>query len=58
MTAVTWPVATENAYYPDHRNAADAATKVAMQIGVDMASNILKEFLPDLSRKLSRNHLQ
>jgi hypothetical protein len=25
-----------------------------MQIGVDMASNVLKEFWPDISRKFSR----
>jgi hypothetical protein len=27
-----------------------------MQIGVDMAGNVLKEFWPDLRRKLSRGH--
>ena len=51
-------VAISNAYYPDNRNAADAATKLGLQIGVDMASNVLKEFWPDVSRKFSRKHRQ
>ena len=37
-------VAISQAYYPDHRNAADAAGKLRMQVGIDMASNVLKEF--------------
>jgi hypothetical protein len=49
-------VAISNAYYPDNRNAADAVTKLGFQIGVDMASNVLKEFWPDVSRKFSRKH--
>ena len=32
--------------------------KTRMQIGVDMASNVLKEFWPDVSRRFSRNHRQ
>jgi hypothetical protein len=51
-------VAISNAYYPDNRNAFDAATKLGVQIGVDMASNVLKEFWPDVSRKFSRKHRQ
>jgi hypothetical protein len=47
-------VAISNAYYPDNRNVADAVTKLGTQIGVDMASNILKEFWPDVSRKFYR----
>ena len=31
-------------------------SKLASQLGFDMASNILKEFWPDLERKLSRKH--
>jgi hypothetical protein len=27
-----------------------------MQLGVDMASNVLKEFWPDIARKFSRKH--
>jgi len=47
-------VAISNAYYPDGRNVGDNLTKFATQIGVDMASNILKEFTPDLYRKFRR----
>jgi hypothetical protein len=47
-------VAISNAYYPDNRNVTDGATKFGIQIGVDMASNVLKEFWPDVSRKFSR----
>jgi hypothetical protein len=47
-------VAVSNLYYPDNRNAGDAVTKFGTQIGVDMASNVLKEFWPDISRKFSR----
>jgi hypothetical protein len=49
-------VAISNAYYPDNRNASDAAMKLGIQIGVDMASNILKEFSPELNRMFSRKH--
>jgi hypothetical protein len=51
-------VAISNAYYPDNRNVTNATTKLGMQIGIDMASNVLKEFWPDLSRRFSRNHHQ
>ena len=44
-------VAISNAYYPDSRIVSDNLTKFVTQIGVDMASNILKEFTPDLYRK-------
>jgi hypothetical protein len=49
-------VAISNVYYPDNRNAADAASKLAIQIGVDMAANILKEFSPELNRIVTRKH--
>lgn len=49
-------VAISNAYYQDNRNASSAAAKLGTQLGVDMASNILKEFWPDLSRKFSHRH--
>jgi hypothetical protein len=42
------------AYYPENRDVADGVSKLGSQLGVDMASNILKEFWPDLERKLSR----
>lgn len=47
-------VAISIAYYPDNRDGQSAATKLANQIGVDMVSNILKEFWPDLHRKFAR----
>jgi hypothetical protein len=47
-------VAISNAYNPDNRTASDAAGKFGMQIGLDMAGNILKEFAPDVSRKFFR----
>lgn len=49
-------VAISEAYYPDNRNVSDAVSKVGVQIGVDMASNVLKEFWPDVNRMFSRKH--
>jgi len=34
----------------------DGVPKLGSQLGVDMASNILKQFWPDLERKCSRKH--
>lgn len=48
--------AISQAYYPENRTAGDASTKLGIQVGMDMASNVLKEFWPDLQRKLSRKH--
>jgi len=41
-------------YYPDNRDVPQAASKLGIQIGTDMAGNILKEFWPDLSEAFSR----
>jgi hypothetical protein len=49
-------VAISNAYYPDNRDAANAVARLGTQLGVDMLSNVLKEFWPDLSRKFARKH--
>ena len=49
-------VAISNAYYSDNRTASDAVSKLGTQLGVDMASNILKEFWPDIARKFGRKH--
>ncbi len=49
-------VAISNAYYVDNRDVGDAVTKFGTQLGVDMASNLLKEFSPDIYRKFSRKH--
>lgn len=47
-------VAISNAYYPDNRTAANAVSKLGVQLGVDMAANILKEFWPDITRRVDR----
>ena len=44
-------VAISNTYYEANRSVADSASTLGIQIGVDMASNVLKEFWPDVSRK-------
>src|SRR5882762_6625396 len=49
-------VAISNAYYVDNRTAADAASRFGIQLGLDMAGNILKEFWPDLEGKFRRKH--
>jgi hypothetical protein len=49
-------VAISNAYYPDNRDVGNALSRLGTQVGVDMLSNVLKEFWPDLSRKLARKH--
>jgi hypothetical protein len=46
--------AISQAYYPDNRGAGNAAATLAIQVGMDMASNVMKEFYPDLRRRLSR----
>ncbi len=47
-------VAISMAYYPESRDVHDGISKLGSQLGVDMASNILKEFWPDLERKFAR----
>jgi hypothetical protein len=49
-------VAISNSYRPDSRDASDAAKSLGIQIGVDMAANILKEFSPELAHAFSRKH--
>jgi len=51
-------VAISQAYYPEDRQASSAVAKLGIQVGVDMASNIMKEFYPDLRRALSKKHNQ
>jgi DNA replication protein DnaC len=43
-----------NAYYPDGRTVGNNLGRYAVQLGFDAASNVLKEFWPDLKRKLPR----
>jgi hypothetical protein len=45
-------VAISNAYYPDSRTPVDNGTKLLMQVGTDAVSQVLKEFWPDIKRKL------
>jgi len=45
-------VAISNAYYPDNRDVKDASLRLVQQLGVDAASNILKEFWPEISKHL------
>jgi hypothetical protein len=49
-------VAISMAYYPENRDVTDGVSKLGSQPGVDMASNILKQFWPDLERGFSRKH--
>jgi hypothetical protein len=51
-------VAISNAYYPDSRNVSSAVQKFGTQIGIDMASNVLKEFWPDIHKKFSHDGSQ
>lgn len=51
-------VAISQSYYADERTASDAVSQLGMQLGFDMASNVLKEFWPDLERKLKRKPRQ
>ncbi len=49
-------VGISNAYYPDGRTAGANAGRWGQQIGIDMAGNVLKEFWPDIARKLHLPH--
>jgi hypothetical protein len=49
-------IAISSSYYANHRNAAGAAAGFGAQMGGAMAANILKEFWPDLLRKLSKKN--
>ena len=44
------------AYYPDHRDVSDGLTSLGTRLAVDMASNILKEFGPEIGHMFSRKH--
>jgi hypothetical protein len=45
-------VAISNAYYPDSRTAVENANKLLTMVGTDAVSQVLKEFWPDIRRKL------
>jgi hypothetical protein len=45
-------VAISNAYYPDTRTFSDNGLKLLQQVGTDAVSQVLKEFWPDIRRKM------
>jgi hypothetical protein len=45
-------VAISNAYYPDDHTVSAASVKLLEQVGTDAVSQVLKEFWPDIKRKL------
>ena len=47
-------VAISNLYYRDGRNWQDNSEKLLVQCGTDALSNVLKEFWPDVKKKLSK----
>jgi hypothetical protein len=49
-------VAVSNAYYRDNRNWEDNTEKLATSVGIDMFSDVLKEFWPDFKRKFVKRH--
>ena len=49
-------VTISNTYYPDGRTVGNNIGKYTEQLGFDAASNVLKEFWPDLKRKLAHRH--
>jgi hypothetical protein len=51
-------VAISNAYYADRRTAMDNVSQLGLQIGVDNARNILKEFYPDILRRFGHKQRQ
>ena len=48
-------VAISNAYYPDTRTASDNVQRLFIACGTDAFSNVLKEFWPDVKKKLHKN---
>lgn len=45
-----------NLYYPDSRSIASNALRLGTFIGTDALGNVLKEFWPDIKKKLERHH--
>ncbi len=45
-------VAISNAYYPDSRTFVENGNKLLTQVGTDALSQVMKEFWPDIRRKL------
>ena len=49
-------VAISNSYYPDGHTMGSNVLKLGEQISIDAASQVLKEFWPDLKRKFFQHH--
>ena len=49
-------VALSNAWYPDTRTAGDNASKLGIQLATDAFANVLKEFWPDVKRRLQKKN--
>jgi hypothetical protein len=49
-------VAISNAYYRDNRDWEDNTEKLVTAVGIDMFSDILKEFWPDFKRRFIKRH--
>ena len=49
-------VAISNAYYPDTRDVSDNVQKLLIACATDAFSNVLKEFWPDVKRRLHKKH--
>jgi hypothetical protein len=49
-------VAISNSYYPDGHTVGANVLKLGEQIGIDAASQVLKEFWPDVKRKFFQHH--
>ena len=49
-------VAISNAYYPGTRNVSDNVVRLAQQLATDAVADLLKEFWPDVKRKLFQRH--
>ena len=45
-------VAVTSIYYPDSRRLGPGATRIGLQVGNDVVSNLLTEFWPDVRRHL------
>ncbi len=45
-----------NAYYPDNRSFSDTMQRMGTAIATDAISNVLKEFWPDIKKKISHRH--
>jgi hypothetical protein len=51
----SFAVGISNLYYTQNRDVEENVEKLGIQLATDSISNVLKEFWPDLKRKLFRN---